>query len=111
ELAAWQGRIPVPLQSGEPLYLSGESATKWIRQPESLTFYSEKTPLSLLREHRWRADTEKPNIFVRRKFWHDPSGEEAGVQRAPWILVYADLMSIGDGRLREAAHRLRDAHA
>lgn len=91
-----------------PVYVSGAAAVpEVLRRPESIVLYSTEIPVELIRTNRWRRNEERPNIFLRQQFWIPPEPEIPGSQRAPWLLVYADLMASNDSRLREAAQELR----
>lgn len=93
-----------------PVYVSGETASSWIINPETVTIYADELPMTLIQQNRWKAETERPDVFLRHKFWTAPGEESVGVHTAPWLLVYADLMASGHGRLREAARELRQEH-
>lgn len=93
-----------------PVYVSGETASRWIINPETVTIYADELPMTLIQQNRWKAETERPTVFLRHKFWTAPGDESVGVHTAPWLLVYADLMATGQGRLREAARELRQEH-
>jgi hypothetical protein len=91
-----------------PVYVSGGAAVpEVLRRPESVVLYSAEVPVELIRKGRWRRDEESPNIFLRQQFWSPPEPEVPGSHRAPWLLVYGDLMASNDSRLREAAQELR----
>ncbi|MFJ5862470.1 type IV toxin-antitoxin system AbiEi family antitoxin [Pseudarthrobacter sp. NPDC092439] len=98
-----------------PVYISGEAAVpEVLRGAQSVVLYSPETPTELIRRGRWRRDEENPTIFLRKQFWNPPASESTApgrrmpeIRRAPWLLVYADLMASGDGRLREAAQQFR----
>lgn len=100
--------------SAQPLFLSGESAVPDLIRPASLTIYVDELDPRLPVANRWRADGT-PNIFVRKRFWSPPadehkllSGPLRGPERAPWQLIYADLMAAGESRQAEAAQELRN---
>lgn len=91
-----------------PVYVSGEAAVpEMLRNPESIVLYSAETPRELIRRGRWRRDEDSPNIFLRHQFWNPPEPEVPGSHRAPWLLVYGDLMASNDSRLRETAQEVR----
>lgn len=94
--------------TGTAVYVSGEAAVPSLLRPETIVLYSDAFPTDLIRAHRWRRDEESPNISLRHKFWAQPHTEGTGTFRAPWLLVYADLMASNDSRQREAAQHLRD---
>ena len=110
-LAAFHGDIDTVVSLGA-MFVSGEKAAEDLLRPATLTFYVEQLDPRLPIVNRWRADG-RPNIVVRRKFWHPPEGdpptEELAV--APWPLVYADLLASGDPRVRAAATQWKDRHA
>lgn len=94
----------------EPVYLSGESAVPELLRPISLTIYLAAFDPRLAIKNRWRTD-DRTNIWVRRKFWNIPLGHRAWsgqVMRAPWPLIYADLMATGESRQLEAARHLKE---
>lgn len=91
-----------------PAFLSGESAVDDILKPITLTLYVPGLDKSLIGVNRWRTD-RTPNVFVRRQFWNPPvtSAPGPGLQVAPWPLVYADLLTSDDPRVRGAAKEWR----
>lgn len=100
------------VESGIPVYLSGESAVPKIRGT-TLTMYVPKISVPAVIGSRWRAlrVDEEPEIIVRRTFWEAPdpmSRAERGANIAPEILIYADLLSSRDPRQREVALTMRE---
>jgi hypothetical protein len=93
------------------IYVSGEAGAQSLRHPETIVLYTDTFPEGLIRANRWRRNEENPNIFLRHKFWTPPETGDAGILRAPWLLVYADLMASHDGRQAEAAQHLRESNA
>lgn len=95
------------------VYVSGESAVNDLRAT-SLTIYVPEINPRAIAASRWRRPTqdEEPTIFVRRRFWTEPtwSGEldQDGIIKTPMLLIYADLLSSRDARQREAAMSLRE---
>jgi hypothetical protein len=93
----------------QPLFFSGESAEGTeIARPATLTIYLASLDPRLAVANRWSSSPERvANVFVRRKFWTTPrpgdGSRSAAARNAPWPLVYADLMTAGDARLREVA--------
>lgn len=84
---------------------SGESAAKKDIRPATLTLYVPELDPRLAIKNRWRVG-DHANVFIRRKFWNAPDGSDAaltGLRPAPGPLVYADLASSEDARVREAA--------
>lgn len=88
------------LLGGEP---AAARLTRHLR-PGTVTFYGEKAEPRLILDQRLRADPEG-NVEFRRRFWTFES-EERGL--VPTLLVYADLLAIGDARCLETAGLLRD---
>ena len=98
------------VRSDDPVFVSGESAAEDLLRPATLTVYVEQLDPRLPVVNKWRSDGPA-NIVVRRKFWqapHDTDGALAGVRPAPWPLVYADLVTSGDPRVRTVARQWRD---
>jgi hypothetical protein len=111
--------------SDDPVFVSGESAAEDLLRPATLTLtlYVEQLDPRLLVVNKWRSEGPA-NIMVRRKFWQaphdssspggasrDPDGGLAWVRPAPWPLVYADLVTSGDPRVRTVARQWRDHFA
>lgn len=90
----------------EDLLLGGELAaarmTRHLR-PGTATFYAQAIDPKVVLGLVLRADTEG-NVDFRRRFWAFP-GEQPRL--APTLLVYADLLAIGDARCLETAQLLR----
>jgi hypothetical protein len=106
-LAAWGGDIKHPrkVNPDEPMFLSGESAVTDLLRPATLTIYGNDLDPRLPVVNKWRADGPA-NIFLRRKFWNAPDSSDApltGWRNAPWPLVYADLLTSDDPRVRSVA--------
>jgi hypothetical protein len=96
----------------DAVFLSGESAVRDLIRPTTLTLYVKSLDPKLPILNRWRSDLQ-PNVFIRKKFWLSPEmndGAPSGIRRAPWPLVYADLIASGDARQREVAREWRDRH-
>jgi hypothetical protein len=93
-----------PLNYG--LVLGGEAAaarlTKFLR-PGTLTFYGPKAEPRLLLDQRLKPDPAG-NVEFLRRFW---AFEDKKLGIAPTVLVYADLVAIGDARALEAAKQLQ----
>jgi len=117
ELARFVGE-PTPqawAAAGRLVHVSGEYAADGITGSD-LTLYVAELDSKAVMASRWRkprsADGEEANIVIRRRFWQSPDlwGEPEGgdVQRAPELLVYADLLASGEPRQREVAGHLRD---
>ena len=114
-LARYRGEIgPVKdVHSDDPVFVSGESAAEDLLRPATLTLYVEELDPRLPVVNKWRSDGPA-NIVVRRKFWqvpNDSDGALAGVRPAPWPLVYADLVTSDDPRVRTVAREWRDHFA
>jgi hypothetical protein len=94
-----------PLKYG--LVIGGEGAaarlTNFLR-PGTLTFYGPTPEPRFLLDHRLRTDPAG-GVEVLRRFWHFENDNPA---LAPTLLVYADLLAIGDARCLETAKRLYD---
>ncbi|MBK4346432.1 type IV toxin-antitoxin system AbiEi family antitoxin [Lacisediminihabitans changchengi] len=109
----------VGIGPGAPFSISGELAVPSLLRPTTLTLYVRELDPQLIFANRWRRD-ENPNIEIRRQFWKTPAEilrAERGVEyerfehEVPSLLVYADLMSSGDGRQREAAGIYREQNS
>ena len=114
-LARYRGQIGPAgdLRSDDPVFVSGEAAAEDLLRPATLTLYVEELDPRLPVVNKWRSDGPA-NIVVRRKFWqvpHDNDGALAGVRPAPWPLVYADLVTSDDPRVRTVAREWRDRFA
>ena len=88
------------LLGGEP---AGERLTGYLK-PATATFFGEQVDARFLAAHRLRKDPGG-KVEFRRRFWAFEA-EEPGL--VPAILVYADLLAIGDGRCMETAALLLD---
>ncbi|MFG1791722.1 type IV toxin-antitoxin system AbiEi family antitoxin [Nocardia sp. NPDC049149] len=114
-LLAFHGSI----ESWRPLpgdLVSGESAVGMIRQPQTLTIYTEHFDLTVAVRNRWQK-SNNPNIEVRQRFWKAPDGaiplDKQGAfvtSAAPPLLVYADLLTSKEARQAEVARTLRRDH-
>lgn len=100
------------LQGHGEIFVSGEQAAPWIRNPSTATLYVDHFDPRLAFANRWRAD-EKPNISVRRTFWTLPDDERTAhfPAPAPPLLVYADLVATHESRQLEAARKVKEDHA
>jgi hypothetical protein len=98
---------------GPDVYISGEAAADWIRGHKTWTLYCNEIPREAASAGRWVARANEPNIFVRPIFWNEPPSLDLKprVRPAPPLLIYADLVTSGDSRQREAADHLRSEHA
>jgi hypothetical protein len=100
----WWGTVD-PLKY--ELTMGGEGAaarlTRHLR-PGTLTFYGEKAEPRFLLDHRLRTDPAG-EVEILRRFWGFDNDDPA---LTPTLLVYADLLAIGDTRCLETAKRLYD---
>lgn len=86
---------------GEP---AADILTNHLR-PENFILYTKETTKDLMINYKLIPDVEG-TVWAYDLFWaHDGNSEIA-----PKILVYADLMSIGDKRSRETAKMIFDEH-
>jgi len=92
-----------PLKYG--LTMGGEGAaarlTRHLR-PGTLTFFGTKAEPRFLLDHRLRTDPSG-EVEILHRFWLFDNDDPA---LAPTLLVYADLLAIGDARCLETAKRL-----
>ncbi|GAA4320012.1 hypothetical protein GCM10023162_27020 [Klenkia terrae] len=96
------------------LVVGGEAAAAALDtmlRPESVTFYVTRTPTQLVRQHRLvPVPRKEANVHLKRRFW-DEQVVRGSKGLAPTTLVFADLVTSGEPRLREHAERLRRADA
>jgi hypothetical protein len=94
-----------PLKYG--LTMGGEGAaarlTRHLR-PGTLTFFGKKAEPRFLLDHHLRTDPDG-EVEILRRFWNFDNEDPA---LSPTVLVYADLLAIGDARCLETAKRLYD---
>ena len=94
-----------PLKYG--LTMGGEGAaarlTHYLR-PGTLTFFGEKVDPRFLIDHRLRTDPGG-EVEILRRFWNFDNKDPA---MTPTLLVYADLLAIGDARCLDTAKRIYD---
>jgi hypothetical protein len=91
----------------EGVAIGGElAAARLTRQlrPGTGTFYAHTIEPAMIVKLLLRADADG-NVEFRRRFWDFP-GDDAAL--TPTLLVYADLLAIGDARCLETADLLRD---
>ncbi len=86
----------------------GEAAevllTGTLVRPEVVTMYLPKAPDQFIFKNRLVKAPEGP-VEIREKFWpFEHAWDHPNL--APPILIYADLLAMGDARCLEAAHRL-----
>lgn len=91
---------------GEDLLVGGElAAARFTEQlrPATATFYVPDLEPRVVAGLKLRAEPDG-NVDLRRRFWTF-HGEKPGL--VPKLLVYADLLAIGDARCLEIAELLR----
>ncbi len=91
-------------------YWGGEVAAAKLRGdliPKTVTIYLPEDRKDFLAKHRLRADPQGP-IEVLDIFWNFPTAPEIPEGIAPPLLVYTDLLTIGDPRTLEEARRIHD---
>lgn len=88
------------LLGGEP---AAQRLTRHLR-PGTATFYGAKANRQLMIDQRMRPDANG-NVEILRRFWAF-DGETPG--QVPDLLVYADLLAIGDARCLETAGEMHD---
>lgn len=114
-LSTYRGDIDTveKVNADDPVFVSGEwAASEWL-QPATLTLYVPELDPRLPIVNKWRSDGPT-NILVRRKFWRAPDQSDhspGGVPHAPWPLVYADLVTSDDPRIRSVAKQWRNDFA
>lgn len=89
------------------LLLGGEPAARRLTghlRPGTATFYGAKVNRQLMIDQRLRPDPDG-NVEILRRFWTF-GGEMPG--QVPNLLVYADLLAIGDARCVETAKDMHD---
>lgn len=90
------------LWGGEP---AGDLLTNYLR-PAELTLYTLETRGELMKNYRLIPD-DKGNVKVYKMFWKHDNNQQNTV---PPLLIYADLMNIGDGRTIETAQKIYDEY-
>jgi len=96
------------LWGGEP---AAAILTRYLR-PGELTIYAEKLPALLAAKQKFLIEPAPGHttiVEVRRRFWNFP-GEPKHPDVAPPLLVYADLLAIGDARCIETAKLIYDRY-
>jgi hypothetical protein len=104
EALDWTARID-PTRYG--LLLGGEPAAQRLTGqllPGTATFYGDTANRKLMIDQRLHPDPAG-NVELLRRFWAF-DGETPG--QVPDLLVYADLLAIGDARCLEAAEEMHD---
>ncbi len=94
-----------PLKYGLMIGAEGAAArlTHYLR-PGTLTFYGDNANPPFLLDHHLKTDPGG-EVEILRRFWNFDNEDPA---ITPTLLVYADLLAIGDARCLEAAKRLYD---
>lgn len=82
--------------------LAAARLTRHLR-PGTATFYAQALDAKVLIKAKLKADAEG-NVEFRHRFWAFPGDKP---HLAPTLLVYADLLAIGDARCLETAQLLR----
>ena len=86
------------LWGGEP---AGDLLTNYLR-PAELTLYTLESRGELMKNYRLIPD-DKGNVKVYKMFWKHDNNQQNTV---PPLLIYADLMNIGDERTIETAQKI-----
>lgn len=95
---------------GHRVYVSGEYAATELAGPDLVLYVSQLDTKALIQSRWQRPETnDDGNIIVRRAFWTAPDrwDESPGVDLAPPLLVYGDLLASNDPRQREVASAMR----
>lgn len=111
-LASYRGDIESirHADAGGDVFVSGEAAASQLLRPASAVIYVSEHYPALAVANRWRSDGFA-NIVVRQSFWRAPREGAAirpRVGLAPWPLIYADLATSADPRVRDAAGEWKD---
>lgn len=91
---------------------AGALLTKYLR-PGILTLYAERLPGRFVAEQRLVKEDrprEQRYLELRRPFWGAALDEHAAPATVPPVLVYADLLAVGEGRCIETAQMLYETH-
>ncbi|MGV8881815.1 MAG: type IV toxin-antitoxin system AbiEi family antitoxin [Rhodoglobus sp.] len=86
-----------------PVLVSGEAAPSAQLRATSGIVYVDELTTELIMMNRWRTDGP-PNLVVRRRFWSHTDLRDG---EAPPLLVYGDLQSSSDPRVRSVAKNYR----
>lgn len=92
--------------------LGGEPAAALLTgflTPDIITIYLDGNPGPLILDKKLRQDPNG-NVVLRRKFWKFEAEGWTHNELVPPLLIYADLMGIGDARCIETAGRIRDEY-
>lgn len=77
-------------------------------KPGVATFYGKGIPGRFIADHQLRTDPEG-DVELRERFW-EFEYEWPWPQLVPPVLIYADLLALGDARCVEAAKRIYEKH-
>lgn len=117
------GRYYIPMIEGWEKWPLDQYAAQWGAEPAAalatdylrpgeLTIYAEKLPGLLAAKQRFVQVPEPGRtavVEVRKRFWDFPDDPKLpGL--VPPLLIYADLLAIGDGRCLETAQMIYDLH-
>jgi hypothetical protein len=89
------------------MLLGGEPAAQLLTghlQPETATLYADRLDSRFIFNHRLERDP-RGGVEILRRFWKF-EGERSGM--TPTLLIYADLLAIGDARCLETAELIRE---
>lgn len=105
---------PSAIGLSEPgVWISGEALAPNMYGQPTLTLYVEELTSEMVARNRWRVSPQ-PNIYVRKKFWHEPAGHDTSSlftpPEVPPLIAYADMKSVNDPRVRVAAEEYRERH-
>lgn len=103
----WQDVDPAGYQAQFGAEPAAARLDNYLR-PGVVTLYAEEVPARLLADHRLRTDPAG-DVEIRRRFWtFDHPWKYPDL--VPPVLIYADLLAIGDARCMEAAKRVYGQH-
>ena len=80
---------------GEP---AADLLTNYLN-PEQYIIYTNQHQQDIMKDYRWIPD-EEGEIYIYKKFWNNPLANE---NKAPALLIYAELMETKDSRCIETA--------
>lgn len=92
------GKSPFLLPAGETA-----AAIAGMMQTTVKQFWSQGNIAQIVAKKRWRADKEG-NIKISKAFWPEMRRFTKAV---PWLLIYADLMTVDDNRCHEVAEIIK----
>ena len=85
---------------GEP---AADLLTDYLK-PEEFTIYTNETQQEIIKRYRWVPD-DNGEIYGYKKFWNNDIGN-----KAPALLVYAELMETKDSRCIETANLIYEQY-